>query len=96
MTQPARVRLGVIGAGAYMNAHMEACRKLHGLRGVSGAFGRLQALDPGPPYPLPYEQFVSAIRGGEPVRSTFEAGVKAAEFVDAAHASANESRWATL
>ena len=69
---------------------------LHGLRGVSGAFGTLRELDPGLPYPLPYEQFVDAIRGGEPVRSPFEAGVKAAELVDAAYASANESRWATV
>jgi len=69
---------------------------LDGVRGVSGGFGTFQDLDPGPPYPLPYEQFIGAVRGGEPVRSTFEAGVKAAELVDAAYASANESRWAAL
>jgi len=69
---------------------------LDGLRGVSDGFGTLQELDPGPPYPLPYRQFVEAIREGEPVRSTFEAGVKAADLVDAAYVSANESRWATV
>jgi predicted dehydrogenase len=66
---------------------------LEDLRGVSGGFGVLEMLNPGSPYPLPYEQFIGAIRGGPPVRSTFEAGVKAAELVDAVYVSANESRW---
>ena len=69
---------------------------LDGLRGVSGGFGALEQLDPGPPYPLPYEQFLNAIRGREPIRSTFEAGAKVAELVDAAYESASEDRWATL
>jgi len=69
---------------------------LNGLRGVSGGFGTLESLDPGPPYPLVYEQFITAIRGGEPARSTFEAGLKAAELVDAAMLSSNEDRWVDL
>jgi predicted dehydrogenase len=66
------------------------------LKGVSGGFGPLEGLSPDPPYPLPYEQFVNAIRGGPPVRTTFEAGVRAAELIDAAYVSARENRWVEL
>lgn len=66
---------------------------LDGLRGVSGEHAALAELDPGEPYPQPYEQFVNGILAGEPVETSFEAGLEAAKLVDAAIISAREQRW---
>jgi predicted dehydrogenase len=69
---------------------------LYGLRGVSGKQGPLAPIDPREPYPQPYEQFVRAILGGEPVKTGFEAGLEAAKLVDAAYASAKTNAWVSL
>jgi len=69
---------------------------LYGLRGVSGKQGPLAPIDPGAPYPQPYEQFVAAILKGEPVRTSFKAGLEAARLVDAAYKSAASSSWVSL
>ena len=89
MPDDAPVRIGVIGAGGYMNTHMEAYRRLEGLEVV--AFCRRNAEALGIVHATNFNQ-----RGREPIRSTFGAGAKAAELVDAAYESANENRWATL
>ena len=69
----------------------------YGIVGYSGTFGSpqgpLRELDPGEPYPQPYEQFVRAIRTGEPVKTSFFDGMKAAELVDASMESAKKRRW---
>jgi predicted dehydrogenase len=55
--------------------------------------GLLRELDAGAPYPQPYEQFVRAILTGEPVKTSFFDGYKAAQIVDAAYASSREGKW---
>ena len=64
-----------------------------GIRGVHGVSGPLQDVELGPEYPQPYAQFVNAILTGEPVRTSFYDGMKAAEIVDAAFLSSREDRW---
>jgi predicted dehydrogenase len=66
---------------------------LFGLRGVSGKQGPVAPIDPREPYPQPYEQFVRAILSGEPVKTSFQAGLEAAKLVDAAYLSAKKSAW---
>ncbi len=72
----------------------------YGILGYSGSLGAPQAplreLDPGAPYPQPYEQFVRAILTGEPVKTSFYDGLKAAELVDASHESARTGRWVDI
>jgi predicted dehydrogenase len=72
----------------------------HGLMGYSTSFGApqgpLRELDPGDPYPQPYEQFARAILTGEPVKTSFYDGLKAAELVDAVYVSARENRWVEI
>lgn len=65
----------------------------YGLLGADMEFGQFSELDPGEPYPQPYELFINAIRTGEPVETSFLDGVKAAEIADAAFLSAQEERW---
>ena len=65
----------------------------YGLLGADMEFGQFRELDPGEPYPQPYELFINAIRTGAPVETSFADGVKAAEIADAAFLSAQESRW---
>ncbi|MBI4307004.1 MAG: Gfo/Idh/MocA family oxidoreductase [Chloroflexi bacterium] len=69
---------------------------LYCLRGVSGKQGPLAQLDPGEAYPQPYAQFVNAILTGEPVKTSFLDGLKAAQLVDAAYQSARTGAWAAL
>ena len=63
---------------------------LHGITGITGLGNSdvVKPVDPGPPYPQPYEQFVKAILTGEPVRTSFAAGLDAARLVDAAQVAA--------
>ncbi len=68
----------------------------YGLLGANEEIGQFSELDPGDPYPQPYELFVNAIRTGEPVETSFVDGVKAAEIADAAFLSAREDRWVEL
>ena len=68
----------------------------YGLLGADTEFGQFSELDPGDPYPQPYELFINAIRTGEPVETSFLDGVKAAEVADAAFLSAREGRWVEL
>lgn len=65
----------------------------YGLLGADMEFGQFRELDPGEPYPQPYELFINAIRTGGPVETSFLDGVKAAEIADAAFISAQEDRW---
>ncbi len=71
-----------------------------GLLGYSTSFGAGQGppreLDPGEPYPQPYEQFVRAILTGEPVKTSFYDGYKAVQLVEAAYESAREGRWVEI
>ena len=60
---------------------------------MHGVSGPLQDVELGPEYPQPYAQFVNAILTGEPVRTSFYDGMKAAEIVDAAFLSSREDRW---
>jgi predicted dehydrogenase len=66
------------------------------LQGISGAQGPLRDLDPGEPYPQPYEQFIRALSAGSPVQTSFHDGYKAAELIDAAYLSIAERRWVEL
>ncbi len=68
----------------------------YGLLGANEEFGQFSELDPGDPYPQPYELFINAIQTGEPVETSFVDGVKAAEIADAAFLSAREDRWVEL
>ncbi len=68
----------------------------YGLLGANEEIGQFSELDPGDPYPQPYELFVNAIQTGEPVETSFVDGVKAAEIADAAFLSALENRWVEL
>ena len=68
----------------------------YGLVGADMEFGQFSELDPGDPYPQPYELFINSIRTGEPVETSFKDGVKAAEIADAAFLSAREDRWIDL
>ena len=72
-----------------------------GLQGITGITGLgnmdvVKPVEPGPAYPQPYEQFVNAILTGEPVRTTFAAGLEAARLVDVAQIAAAEERWVIL
>lgn len=69
---------------------------ISGILGVHGVSGELQDVELGPEYPQPYQQFVEAILGGPPVRTSFYDGMKAAEIVDAAFVSSSEDRWVEL
>ena len=68
----------------------------YGILGANKELGQFSELDPGDPYPQPYELFINAIRTGEPVETSFLDGVKAAEVADAAFLSAREDRWVEL
>ena len=68
----------------------------NGLLGANEELGQFSELDPGDPYPQPYELFINAIRTGGPVETSFLDGVKAAEIADAAFLSAREDRWVEL
>ena len=68
----------------------------YGLVGANMEFGQFSELDPGEPYPQPYELFINSIRTGEPVETSFLDGVRAAEIADAAFISAREGRWVDL
>lgn len=89
------VRVEVVGeAGRIMN------NGRFGIQGFSASLGAgqgpLRELDPGDPYPQPYEQFVKAILTGEPVKTSFNDGYKAAQLVDAAYVSARDSKWVEI
>ena len=68
---------------------------MFGLLGTSGENAALAELDPGPPYPQPYEQFVAGALAGDQslIDTGFEAGLEAARIVDAVHRSWEERRW---
>lgn len=68
---------------------------LFGLLGTSGENAALSEIDPGPPYPQPYEQFVAGALAGDQslIETGFEAGLEAAQIVDAVHRSWKEKRW---
>ena len=71
---------------------------LNGLYGIIGSSGEnlpLNDIDPGPPYPQPYEQFVAGALSGDQslIDTGFEAGLEAARIVDAIHKSWDERRW---
>ena len=68
---------------------------LYGLIGSSGQNAPLADIDPGPPYPQPYEQFVGAALDNNQslIDTGFEAGLEAARIVDAIHNSWKGRRW---
>ena len=70
----------------------------HGMLGVTGPNAPVAQLDPGPEYPQPYKLFADAIIAGNQsiVETSFYDGLKAAEIVDAAYKSVEESRWVNL
>ena len=68
----------------------------YGLVGANMEFGQFSELDPGEPYPQPYELFIKSIRTGQPVETSFLDGVRAAEIADAAFVSSREGRWVDL
>jgi len=70
----------------------------HGMLGVTGPNDPVAQLDPGPEYPQPYKLFADAIIAGDQsiVETSFYDGLKAAEIVDAAYKSVEESRWVDI
>ena len=68
---------------------------LWGLLGTSGENATLAEIDPGLPYPQPYEQFVAGALANDQslIDTGFEAGLEAARIVDAVHRSWDEKRW---
>lgn len=72
-----------------------ALNGLYGLVGSTGENEPLNDIDPGPPYPMPYEQFVAGALAGDQslIDTGFEVGLAAARIVDAAHRSWEEKRW---
>lgn len=72
-----------------------ALNGLYGLVGSTGENEPLNDIDPGPPYPMPYEQFVAGALAGDQslIDTGFEVGLEAAKIVDAAHRSWQEKRW---
>ena len=68
---------------------------LFGLLGTSGENAVLSEIDPGPSYPMPYEQFVAGALASDQtlIDTGFEAGLEAARIVDAVHRSWEEKRW---
>ena len=69
-----------------------------GSDGISGSSGEnlpVAEIDPGLPYPQPYEQFVAGALAGDQslIDTGFEAGLEAAQIVDAIHKSWAERRW---
>ncbi len=68
------------------------------IKGINGLGNRdvLSDVPTGPAYPQPYAQFVGAILTGEPVKSSFAAGLEAARLRDAAQLAADEERWVAL
>ncbi len=68
---------------------------LYGLRGTSGDNTPLVDIEPGPPHPQPYEQFVAGVLANDQslIDTGFEAGLEAARIVDAVHRSWEERRW---
>ena len=66
-----------------------------GLLGTSGENSVLAEIDPGLPYPQPYEQFVAGALANDQslIDTGFEAGLEAARIVDAVHESWRERRW---
>ncbi len=75
-----------------------ALNGLYGLIGSSGENLPLNDIDPGPPYPMPYEQFVAGALAEDQslIDTGFEAGLEAAKIVDAAHRSWQEKRWVDI
>jgi predicted dehydrogenase len=68
------------------------------MQGVTGPNGPVGQLDPGEQYPQPYQLFADAIIAGDQsiIETSFYDGMKAAEIVDAAYQSVEESRWIDL
>ena len=68
---------------------------MFGLIGTSGENDALSELDPGPPYPQPYEQFVAGVLADDQslIDTGFEVGLEAARIVDAIHKSWDDRRW---
>ena len=66
-----------------------------GILGSSGENLPVAEIDPGLPYPQPYEQFVAGALAGDQslIDTGFEAGLEAAQIVDAIHKSWAERRW---
>ena len=66
-----------------------------GILGSSGENLPVAEIDPGLPYPQPYEQFVAGALAGDQslIDTGFEAGLGAARIVDAIHKSWAERRW---
>jgi len=68
------------------------------LQGNTGPNGPLVQLEPGPPYPQPYERFVNAVASGDKskIETTFYDGYKAAQLVDAAYLSWETGGWVDI
>ena len=66
-----------------------------GMLGSSGENAPVAEIDPGPPYPQPYEQFVAGALADDQslIDTGFEVGLEAARIVDAIHKSWTERRW---
>lgn len=71
---------------------------LFGLIGSSGENLPMNDIDPGPPYPMPYEQFVAGALADDQslIDTGFEAGLEAARIVDAIHKSWAKRRWVDI
>jgi predicted dehydrogenase len=82
-------------AGSSGRLRNEGLATIKGINGL-GNQDVLSVVPPGPAYPQPYEQFARAILTGEPVRSSFTAGLQAARLRDAAQLAADEERWVAL
>ena len=72
-----------------------ALNGLYGLIGSSGENLPMNDIDPGPSYPMPYEQFVAGAMADDQslIDTGFEVGLEAARIVEAAHRSWKEKRW---
>lgn len=68
------------------------------LQGNTGPNGPLVQLEPGAPYPQPYERFVNAVAAGDKslIETSFYDGYKAAQIVDAAYKSWETKGWADI
>ena len=55
-------------------------------------------IDPGPPCPMPYEQFVAGALAGDQtmIDTGFDVGLETARIVDAAYRSWDEKRWVDI
>ena len=67
----------------------------YGVRGMTGLNTVMQDLDPGAPYPQPYQRFTEAVASNNQtkVETSFYDGFKAAELVDAIYKSAYSGHW---